>query len=104
MIGWRYFIGVFQRDRIDLMTFDVYMMLMFSHFIGSCDPLGIFQQIALNFHHPLKNMYVLIDSFGRRQSLDSVSMQKMDPFASLLPVNVKVFHTPEIKVLIFQLQ
>jgi hypothetical protein len=48
-------------------------------------------------------MYVLIDSFGRRQSLDSVSMQKMDQFASLLAVNVKVFHTPEIKVLIFQL-
>jgi hypothetical protein len=47
-------VGVFQRDHIDLMTFDVYMMLMFSHFIGSCDPLGIFQQIALNFHHPLK--------------------------------------------------
>jgi len=49
-------------------------------------------------------MYVLIDSFGRRQSLDSVSRQKMDQFASLLPVNVKVFHTPKIKVLIFQLQ
>ncbi|KAJ6978254.1 hypothetical protein NC653_029981 [Populus alba x Populus x berolinensis] len=49
-------------------------------------------------------MYVLIYSFGRRQSLDSVSMQKMDQFASLLPVNVKVFPTPQIKVFIFQLQ
>uniref|UniRef100_A0A6N2KHC1 Uncharacterized protein n=1 Tax=Salix viminalis TaxID=40686 RepID=A0A6N2KHC1_SALVM len=43
------------------------------------------------------NQYVIGESFGRRQSLDSVSVQAKDQFASLLPVSLRVFHPPEIK-------
>ncbi|KAG5234590.1 hypothetical protein IMY05_012G0098900 [Salix suchowensis] len=47
--------------------------------------------------------YVLGESFGRRQSIDSVSVQAKDQFASLLPVSLRVFHTPETKVVAFNI-
>ncbi|KAF9672024.1 hypothetical protein SADUNF_Sadunf12G0111400 [Salix dunnii] len=55
-----------------------------------------FPAYSSKFSPPFQE-YALSDSFGRRQSLDSVSMQTKDRFASLLPVSLNVFHTPEIK-------